>query len=143
MDPLCLGGHPQLPHRAESGAAILTDGSIVSWGHEKDSTAGDSSALQDQLGSVQHVQATNCAYAAILADGSVVTWGQNRFGGNSSAVQAKLRNVRHIQAGHASFAATLAYGSVVTWGLDCAVGDALALWRDVRFRPQRGPLQPG
>ena len=36
---------------------------------------GDSSAVRDQLKGVQHIQATNGAFAAILEDGSVVTWG--------------------------------------------------------------------
>ena len=52
-------------------AAILADGSVVTWGR-----GGDSSAVQDQLRNVQQVHATSFAFAAILADGSVVTWGE-------------------------------------------------------------------
>ena len=54
-------------------AAILTDGSVVTWGEGK--SGGDSSAVRDQLKGVQHIQASFRAFAAILADGSVVTWG--------------------------------------------------------------------
>ena len=35
-------------------AAILADGSVVTWGHE--SYGGDSSAVQDQLRGVQQIQ---------------------------------------------------------------------------------------
>ena len=52
-------------------AAILADGSVVTWGY----SGGDSSAVQDELKSVQQVQASSWAFAAILADSSVVTWG--------------------------------------------------------------------
>eukprot|EP00435_Cladocopium_sp_Y103_P012315 s4478_g3.t1 len=54
-------------------AAILSDGSIATWGAA--ARGGDSSAVQDQLKSFQQVQASRGAYAAILADGSLVTWG--------------------------------------------------------------------
>ena len=30
--------------------------------------------MRDQLKTVQHIQATECAFAAILGDGSVVSW---------------------------------------------------------------------
>ena len=54
-------------------AAILADGSVVTWGNPR---GGDSSAVQDQMKSVQQVKGTrHGAFAAILADGSVVTWG--------------------------------------------------------------------
>jgi len=70
-------------------AAILADGSVVSWGDAK--AGGDSSAVQDQLRGVQQIQATQRAFAAILADGSVVTWGAAVSGGDSSGVQNVLR----------------------------------------------------
>ena len=72
-------------------AAILEDGSVVTWG-DADS-GGDSSAVRDQLRGVQQIQATAGAFAAILADGSVVTWGDRRRGGDSSAVGHELRFV--------------------------------------------------
>ena len=61
-------------------AAILADGSVVSWGDPKE--GGDCAAVQDQLRNVQHIQATPCAVARILADGSVVTWGHPQWGGD-------------------------------------------------------------
>ena len=77
-------------------AAILEDGSVVAWG--RPGSGGDSSAVQDQLKSVQQVQGTHAAFAAILEDGSLVTWGHPREGGDSSAVQDRLKSVRQVQA---------------------------------------------
>ena len=54
-------------------AAILADGSVVTWGDEY--AGGDSSDVRDQLRGVQQIQATERAFAAILADGLVATWG--------------------------------------------------------------------
>ena len=75
---------------AAAFAAILADGSVVTWGHPD--LGGDSSAVQDQLRNVQQVHGTSGAYSAafdaILADGSVVTWGHP--GSDSSAMQDKL-----------------------------------------------------
>ena len=53
-------------------AAILTDGSVISWGDPM--RGGDSSGVQDQLVNVQQIQATDSAFAAITVDGSVVCW---------------------------------------------------------------------
>ena len=55
-------------------AAILSDGSVVTWGDAE--LGGDSSAVQDRLKNVQLIQASQAAFAAILSDGSVVTWGK-------------------------------------------------------------------
>ena len=72
-------------------AAILGDGSVVTWGHKE--SGGDSSAVRDQLKNVQQIQAKKDAFAAILGDGSVVTWGKAEAGGDSSAVRDQLKNV--------------------------------------------------
>ena len=57
-----------------SFAAILCDGSVVTWG--QGDLGGDSSAVQDQLRHVQQIQSSSCTFAAIRDDGSVVTWGR-------------------------------------------------------------------
>eukprot|EP00435_Cladocopium_sp_Y103_P044255 s149_g12.t1 len=98
---------------------------IVTWGDPH--AGGDSSAVQDQLRSVQQVQATHSAFAAILADGYVVTWGHPDYGGDSSAVKDQLRNVQQVQATRCAFAAVLADGSVVTWGSSFSGGDSSAV----------------
>ena len=69
----------------QASAAILTDGSVVTWGSQL--CGGDSGAVQDQLKGVQHIQASRQASAAILTDGSVVTWGSQLCGGDSGAVE--------------------------------------------------------
>ena len=66
-------------------AAILGDGSVVTWGPA--GYGGDSCAVQGQLKNVQQIQASNGSFAAILGNGSVVTWGDADRGGDSSYVQ--------------------------------------------------------
>ena len=44
-------------------AALLGDGSVVTWGDADD--GGDSSAVQEQLRDVQQIQASDTAFAAI------------------------------------------------------------------------------
>ena len=91
-----LKGVQQIEATHYAFAAILEDGSVVTWGHAQH--GGDSSAVQDQLEGVQKIQATDRAFAAILADGCVVTWGDSGYGGDSSAVQDQLKGVLQIQA---------------------------------------------
>ena len=57
----------------------------MTWGPEY---GGDSSAVQDQLKTVQQVQATYKAFTAILADGSVVSWAIHVLVG--TALQSKI-----------------------------------------------------
>ena len=97
-----------------ASAALRGDGSVVTWGGPY--SGGDSSRVQEQLKKVQHIQATEAAFAAVLDNGSVVTWGHWHRGGDSSTVQEELKNVQHIQAAKHAFAAVLDNGSVVTWG---------------------------
>ena len=63
-------------------AAILGDGSVVTWGNAE--LGGDSSAVQGELRNVQQIQACRRAFAAVLADGTVVTWGLPGLSGNNS-----------------------------------------------------------
>eukprot|EP00434_Breviolum_minutum_P039212 symbB.v1.2.034812.t1/scaffold4559.1/size42167/1 len=111
-------------------AAILEDGSVITWG-EAD-CGGDSSAVGNQLRGVQQIQATSYAFAAILEDGSVITWGEQRRGGDSSAVRDQLRGVQQIQATDYAFSAILADGSVVTWGDAACGGDSSAVRDQLR-----------
>ena len=107
-------------------AAILGDGSVVTWGNA--GFGGESSAVQGQLKNVQQIQASyGGAFAAILGDGSVVTWGHALAGGDSSAVQEQLKNVQQIQASASAFAAIVGDGSVLTWGLAATGGDCRAV----------------
>ena len=53
-------------------AAILGDGSVVTWGGVP--SGGDSRAVQGELINVKQIQATDFACAAMLDCGSIVTW---------------------------------------------------------------------
>ena len=106
-------------------AAILGDGSVVTWGDAV--RGGDSSGVRDQLKNVQQIQANDWAFAAIVRDGSVVSWGNESFGGDCSAVRDQLQNVQQIQAAACAFAAILVDGSVVTWGHAYYGGDSSAV----------------
>eukprot|EP00439_Symbiodinium_sp_Y106_P065820 s16_g10.t1 len=111
-------------------AAVLGDGSVVTWGHYQ--CGGDSSPVQDQLKDVQQIKSSNSAFAAVLSDGSVVSWGYPRFGGDSSAVQEQLSNVQQIGACSSAFAAVLGDGSVLTWGLAECGGDSNAVQHQLK-----------
>ncbi|CAE7229914.1 HERC1, partial [Symbiodinium sp. KB8] len=113
-----------------SFAAILGDGSVVTWGEADDSDeddAGGGRVVLGQLNNVQQIQATGGAFAAILTDGSVVTWGDADAGGDSRSVSDKLKNVQQIQATRLAFAAIVGDGSVVTWGHADFGGDSSAV----------------
>ena len=103
----------QVQSNPDAFAALLGDGSVVTWGHAEH--GGNSSAVQHQLKNVQGIQATGKAFAAMLGEGSVVTWGHAKYGGDSSAVQDLLKDVQHMQAGYRAIAAILGDGSVATW----------------------------
>ncbi|OLQ14791.1 hypothetical protein AK812_SmicGene1072 [Symbiodinium microadriaticum] len=120
----------QIQSTSGAFAAIVGDGSVVTWGSAD--LGGDSNAVQNQLNSVQHIQASRTAFAAILGGGSVVTWGLRANGGDSSAVQHQLKNVQEIQASDAAFAAILGNGNVVTWGRDSSGGDSHAVQDQLR-----------
>eukprot|EP00439_Symbiodinium_sp_Y106_P058223 s2453_g8.t1 len=116
---------------AEAFAAILGDGSVVTWGNAR--YGGGNDAVQEQQKNVQQIQATKPAFAAILGDGWVVTWGLENGGGDSSAVQDQLKNVLQIQAAaHGAFAAILGDGSVVTWGASWTGGDSSSVQEQLR-----------
>ena len=73
------------PASRQRQGEILESGSVVTWGYPE--RGSDSSQVQDQLRKVQHIQATERAFAAILESGAVVTCGHPHYGGDSSQVQ--------------------------------------------------------
>ena len=66
-------------------AALLADGSVVSWGTY--THGGDSEDIQDQLKNIQFIAKTAMAFCAVTRDGKVVTWGRQDEGGDSSGIQ--------------------------------------------------------
>ena len=49
-----------------SFAAVLGDGTVVTWGDAE--RGGDTTVVQDQLNNVQQIQANDRAFSAILGD---------------------------------------------------------------------------
>ena len=64
-------------------AAILADGSVVTWGPTRGDSdfGGDSSEVKDQLQNVQQIEGTERAFAAVLSDGLLVAWGDSMCSG--------------------------------------------------------------
>ena len=133
-----LNNAQQIQSSFEAFAALLNDGSVVTWGDAHG--GGDSSAVQEQLKNVQKLQSNGDAFAAILNDGSVITCGGN------SAVQNKLKSAWQIHATSAAFAAMLNDGFVVTCGDaycgrdSSAVQDQLTNVRHIRATIAARPL---
>ena len=142
----------QIAASADAFAALLGDGSVVTWGNA--GSGGDSSAVQDQLKNVNVIHGSDEAFAALLEDGCVVTWGDAGTGGDSSSVQHQLKNVQEIPSSGTALAAILEDGSVVTWGDADSGGDSSAVQRRLKnvqdldlkeavpqllFAPQQGP----
>ena len=86
--------HVQASMRAV--AAILDDGSVVTWGDPNN--GGDSSSVQDQLRDVQQIKSHATAFAAVVGNGSVVTWGDPQEGGDRSFVHDRLNICTHDQS---------------------------------------------
>lgn len=95
-------------------AAILADGSVVTWGSAS-ATNGNFFGVQHQLRSARKIQAADNAFAAILSNETIVTWGVQSME-LSFAAPHHLQSVQQIQASDAAFAAILSDGSVGTWG---------------------------
>ena len=90
-------------------AAILADGSVVTWGNPV--TGGTCIHVQSQLRRVSQIQATDRAFAAITEGGSIVAWGDVRYGGDrafgATTPVEPLQGVQAIQANYVAFAALL------------------------------------
>ena len=108
--PTCHSNVECLTGNFEYGfAAILSDGSVVTWGCAFCEENIQADPLQ--LCGVQSIQTNPVAFAAIKQDGSVVTWGEKDFGGDSSSIQQELYNVQEVQAAEMAFAAIRADGT--------------------------------
>ncbi|CAK9052010.1 Putative E3 ubiquitin-protein ligase HERC2 [Durusdinium trenchii] len=95
-------------------AALLADGSVVTWG--EGFFGGDSSAVQAQLDGVVDLCSSTGAFAARRSDGRVVAWGSEEFGGDCSHVQDQLIDIIDLCASLSAFAALTSSGTVVLWG---------------------------
>ena len=110
-----LKGVQQIQATVTAFAAILEDGSVVTWGDARTMVV---TVRQFEISSrvCSRFRPHDRAFAAILEDGSVVTWGEPHYGGDSSAVRDQLKGVQQIHATYRAFAAILEDGSVVILG---------------------------
>ena len=77
----------QITASGRAFAAVLKDGTVISWGDAK--YGGDCSGVKDQLKDVKMVKASFWAFAAICGSGQVVCWGDEAFGGSSEKVKER------------------------------------------------------
>ena len=77
-------------------AALLGDGSVVTWGTFHEEESGPWIEVPAQLTDVQSIHSTGDAFATLHRDGTVSTWGGSRFGADSRQVQSRLRDVETV-----------------------------------------------
>jgi hypothetical protein len=114
-----------LAHTSGAFAALRIDGSVVTWG--KAESAGDSSAAQQLLVSVETIVGNLYAFAAITTTGSVVAWGRPNEGGLIPAdlLTTLSSGVTEVFSTNRAFAALKgATGELVLWGNPYHGGDA-------------------
>ena len=74
-----LKGVKQIQATRLAFAALLSDETVVTWGHPN--FGGDSSRVHEKLQNVQQIHATSAAFAAQLGNGTIVAWGDPNAGG--------------------------------------------------------------
>jgi alpha-tubulin suppressor-like RCC1 family protein len=152
------------------GAALLRDGTVMTWGGNNDGQLGDGTTEMKStplkvagLGHVKQIAIAGEHFIALLSDGTVMTWGSNRFGqlGNGTDGGGKeacsslcdstrpipvagLSGVVAVFAGGASDAALLSDGSVMAWGENKSgqLGDGTAIQKDRPTRAQFTNVKP-
>ena len=106
---------------AEAWAALLEDGSVVTWGDP--AYGGDKNWAEPELRDVIEIQATDRAFAALMRDGSVSAWGHEDYGGGTPLEYGGdefVSGVSCIQSNSSAFAAVMRDGTVCAWGdRDC------------------------
>jgi alpha-tubulin suppressor-like RCC1 family protein len=109
--PSGLFGVLNVTPNAFAFAALINDGSVVTWG---ESGAGGGVQIP---GSFLQVFSTERAFAALGNNGSVVAWGDTNYGGDCSPVAPLLASgVTKIFSTQSAFAALKNDGTVVVWG---------------------------
>ncbi len=122
-------------------AALLANGSVVTWGYRegggdpdfsrpisfngaKTVTAAPAGSLSSGVTEIYAMTGNSMAFAALKEDGSVVTWGRSLTGGDSSTTYggSLSSGVIAIYPGNGHAAALKSDGSVVTWGNNLTLG---------------------
>ncbi len=96
-----------------SGLALLSDGTVVTWG-DSNPTPVPVSGLSD----VQAISTADTHFDALIADGTVQEWSTSYFGGGPGplATISGLGGVTAISSGLGFNLALLGDGTVMTWG---------------------------
>ncbi|MFO1369172.1 MAG: hypothetical protein U1F46_09255 [Marinagarivorans sp.] len=97
-----------------SFAALLNDGSVVTWGEPK--WGGDSSSVRNKLKGVQKIYASKGAFAALKDDGSLVVWGNPTSGGDATNIQEDLYNIVEVFPRYGGFSALRKDSVLINWG---------------------------
>ena len=113
---LVVGNHVQVFGGQGAFAALLWNGSVVTWGLNRQ--GGDSSRVEGQLTDVKEIITNDCAMAALKYDGTgtAVSWGHVGY-------VPELDGCEGFAGTTVTFAAINRSGCVVTWGdeyADCA-----------------------
>jgi alpha-tubulin suppressor-like RCC1 family protein len=93
-------------------AALLADGSVISWG---DNSEADYTSINGTLQQVIQLVHTNADFAALKRDGTVTFWGPYSDPA-TPALNSALTNVTRLFANGWAFAALRSDNSLVTWG---------------------------
>ncbi len=123
----------------QAGAAIKSDGSVVTWGDINsggDPTCAQSgtncSSVPAALSDIADIIAGYNSFAAVNKDGSVVAvWGDKTQGGSlscsdsscSAATSSDLSQIEDIIGGQNSFVVSLKGGTLDAWGLKASGGE--------------------
>ena len=117
-DILIISGIPQhIQGRVNSvaltnrdGLALLTDGTVVSWGNREHGVDNIPPEIQ---GKVRSISAGSWHFSASLHDGSVVSWGRNNYNQTRTSNHS---NIASVHSGYYQNYAIDTSGRVHTWG---------------------------
>ena len=111
-----LSGTSDIYATAAAFLALKTDGTVVTWGHNKYGAVSP-----EGLSSISQVFSTVGAFATINGNGGVVAWGDKNYGGditfnNTDPTVDLTSGVTKIYATRSGFLAFKNDGKVVGWG---------------------------
>lgn len=112
------GGVEAVTANEAAFAALMADGTVVTWGNAR--MGGDQGKAKHRLqsGEVERIYANSGSFAAVMENGDIVTWGHEREGGDSRSVQPVLRksSVSEVHPMGTAFLAVSQDDSAIVWG---------------------------